>query len=429
MPDKPVSTPSPILIENNRVYVPEHPIIPFIEGDGIGQDIWPAARRVLDAAIEHAYSSTRKIAWKQVFAGERAFQEQGDWLPGETLQAFKDFHVGIKGPLTTPIGEGIRSINVALRQSLDLYVCLRPVRYFPGVPSPMRHPEKVNIALFRENVEDVYAGMDFAFDSVKAISFRKWLQDNYPEEFQRIRFPDTSGIGIKPISRDESERMALAAIQYAITHQRRKVTIVHKGNIMKYTEGAFARWAYDMAEKRYGELIYTQQQYRKTSAQSGPTAANSEKAQALTAGLIFVDDVITDAMFDLAISHPEQCDVIVTTNLNGDYLADALASLVGGIGISPGGNINYQTGDAVFEATHGTAPMLAGKNAANPCSLILSGELMLRHLGWNEAADRVNQAVQSAILSGVVTADFHESIPGSTLASTSEFSDQIIRFL
>ncbi len=386
----PISDANRIQIHGNNLIVPPMPIIPFIEGDGIGVDIWPVARQVIDSAISHAYGKDRRIGWNQVFAGERSFREQKTWLPDTTLEAFKNFHVGIKGPLTTPIGEGVQSINVALRKSLDLYACIRPIQYFTSVPSPMRHPEKVDIVLFRENVEDVYAGIDFPFDGEKAIHFRKWLKDQYPEDFSRIRFPESSGIGIKIISREESFRMTRCAIEYALKNGRRKITLVHKGNIMKYTEGAFARWAYQVAETEYGNHVYTHNQYLKSVSLNGKPIANQEKTTALDSGKIFINDLITDAMFDRGISHPEEFDVVLTTNLNGDYLADALASLVGGIGISPGANINFETGNAIFEATHGTAPTIAGRNIANPCSLILSGELMLRYLGWAEAADLIH---------------------------------------
>jgi isocitrate dehydrogenase len=418
--------PLPIQSHQGKLIVPPCPIIPFIEGDGSGPDIWRSAQRVLDSAVETAYQGKRCIQWKEVLAGEKAFNQTGNWLPEETLRTLKEYHVGIKGPLTTPIGEGMRSLNVALRKELDLFVCLRPVVYFKGVPSPMRQPEKINMVLFRENTEDLYAGIDYPYDSDKASGLRGWLKETQPDDYARLRFPETTAFGIKPVSKDGSIRLARAAFDYAIKNGRKSVTLVHKGNIMKYTEGAFARWAYELAETSYADTIYTQNQWRKTAKAAGNAAANQEKAAALAAGKIWLNELLTDAMFERAITHPADYDVLVTTNLNGDYLADALAALVGGIGIAPGGNINYASGDAIFEATHGTAPTLAGLDKANPSSLILSGEMMLRHLGWTEAADLLQQAVAAAILSKVVTFDFYEQMEGAILASTTEFANQII---
>lgn len=419
--------PLPIQSHQGKLIVPPCPIIPFIEGDGSGPDIWRSAQRVLDSAVEAAYQGKRCIQWKEVLAGEKAFNQTGNWLPEETLRTLKEYHVGIKGPLTTPIGEGMRSLNVALRKELDLFVCLRPVVYFKGVPSPMRQPEKIDMVLFRENTEDLYAGIDYPFDSEKASGLRGWLKDTQPDDYARLRFPETTAFGIKPVSKDGSIRLARAAFDYALKNGRKSVTLVHKGNIMKYTEGAFARWAYELAESSYADTIYTQNQWRKTAKESGNAAADQEKADALAAGKIWLNELLTDAMFERAITHPADYDVLVTTNLNGDYLADALAALVGGIGIAPGGNINFASGDAIFEATHGTAPTLAGLDKANPSSLILSGEMMLRHLGWTEAADLLLQAVAAAIQSKVVTFDFYEQMEGATLASTSEFANQIIQ--
>lgn len=418
--------PLPIQSHQGKLIVPPCPIIPFIEGDGSGPDIWRSAQRVLDAAVETAYQGKRCIQWKEVLAGEKAFNQTGNWLPEETLRTLKEYHVGIKGPLTTPIGEGMRSLNVTLRKELDLFVCLRPVVYFKGVPSPMRQPEKIDLVLFRENTEDLYAGIDYPYDSDKASGLRTWLKETQPDDYARLRFPETTAFGIKPVSKDGSIRLARAAFDYAIKNGRKSVTLVHKGNIMKYTEGAFARWSYDLAETSYADTIYTQNQWRKTAKASGNAAADLEKAAALAAGKIWLNELLTDAMFERAITHPADYDVLVTTNLNGDYLADALAALVGGIGIAPGGNINFASGDAIFEATHGTAPTLAGLDKANPSSLILSGEMMLRHLGWNEAADLILQSVAAAIQSKVVTFDFYEQMEGATLASTTEFANQII---
>jgi isocitrate dehydrogenase len=419
--------PLPIQSHQGKLIVPTCPVIPFIEGDGSGPDLWRAARRVIDEAVAIAYQGSRSLSWKEVMAGEKALNTVNSWLPDETIAAFKEFHVGIKGPLTTPIGEGIRSINVALRKELDLYVCLRPITYFEGVPSPMRKPEGINIVLFRENTEDLYTGIDYASDSEKAAQLREWLKTNQPDDYARLRFPNSTAFGIKPISQEGSVRFVKAAIDYAIRNQRRRITLIHKGNIMKYTEGAFARWGYELAETVYGKLTYTQNQYRQQVKANGKETADQEKARMLSEGKIWVDELITDAMFDRSIAHPQEFDVVATTNLNGDYLADALASLVGGIGISPGANINYVTGDAIFEATHGTAPMLAGLDKANPSSLILSGDLMLRHLGWKEAADLIYNAVRWAILSKVVTFDFFEMMDGARLASTTEFANLIIQ--
>ena len=418
--------PLPIQSHQGKLIVPPCPIIPFIDGDGSGPDIWRAAQRVLDAVVDTAYLGKRCIHWMEVLAGEKAFNQTGNWLPPETLQILKEYHIGIKGPLTTPIGEGMRSLNVTLRKELDLFVCLRPVTYFEGVPSPMRRPDLIRMVLFRENTEDLYAGIDYPYDSEKAAGLRNWLKETQPDDYARLRFPETTAFGIKPVSRDGSTRLIKAALDYAIKNGRKSVTLVHKGNIMKYTEGAFARSGYDLAESAYVDTVYTQNQWRKTAKASGNAAADSEKATALAAGKIWLNEVLTDAMFERAITHPADYDVLATTNLNGDYLADALAALVGGIGIAPGGNINFATGDAIFEATHGTAPTLAGLDKANPCSLILSGEMMLRHLGWTEAADLLLKAVASAIQSRVVTFDFYEQMDGATLASTTEFADKII---
>jgi isocitrate dehydrogenase len=421
--------PQSITTDSTGLVVPPFPIVPFIEGDGSGPDIWKSARRVLDAAVSSAYQTDRAISWKEVYAGAKAYAVEKSWLPEETLLAFKEFQVGIKGPLTTPIGEGMRSLNVALRKELDLYVCLRPISYFQGVPSPMLHPERINMVLFRENTEDVYTGIDYPYDSDKAIGLKKWLQEQHPDDYARLRFPETTAFGIKPISKDGSYRMIQAAMDYAIKEHHRQITLVGKGNIMKYTEGAFTRWAYEYAEEHYAEYVYTQRQWKQAVKELGEAAANQQKNEALNSGRIYINEILTDAMFERAITHPQEFDILLTTNLNGDYLADALAALVGGIGIAPGGNINFSNGRAIFEATHGTAPTLAGLNKVNPCSFILSGEMMLRHLGWAEAADHVARAVREAILTRHVTFDFYEQMEGATLASTSEFSDNIIRHL
>ncbi len=421
--------PQSVFIENGKLIVPENPVIPFIEGDGIGPEIWDASKRVLEEAVNLAYQGTRSITWKEVLAGEKAYKNTSSWLPAETIKAIRDHVIAIKGPLTTPIGEGIRSINVTLRKELDLFVCLRLIRYFDGTPSPMKSPEKVNIVLFRENVEDVYAGMDYPFDSPQAIGLREWLQQYYPDEYSRIRFPESSGLGIKPVSRDETIRMIRAAIDYAIKNKRRKITLVHKGNIMKYTEGAFARWAYAEALQTFPDSVYTQQEYLQAVKSQGVQVADEQRSLALNSGKIFLNEILTDAMFERSISHPEDFDIVVTTNLNGDYLADALAALVGGIGIAPGGNINYESGIAIFEATHGTAPALAGKDMANPCSLLLSGAMLLNYLGWVESAQLIEDAIANSIHQKVVTFDFYEQMDIATLVGTRAFSDHLIQWM
>lgn len=423
--------PEPQLVfkENGKLIVPENPVIPFIEGDGIGPEIWDASKRILDEAVNLAYQGTRSITWKEVLAGEKAYKNTSSWLPAETIKAIRDHVIAIKGPLTTPIGEGIRSINVTLRKELDLFVCLRPIRYFDGTPSPMKSPEKVNIVLFRENVEDVYAGMDYSFDSPQANALREWLRQYFPDEYSRIRFPESSGLGIKPVSRDETIRMIRAAIDYAIKNKRRKITLVHKGNIMKYTEGAFARWAYAEALQTFPGSVYTQQEYVQTVKSQGVQVADEQRSLALNSGKIFLNEILTDAMFERSISHPEDFDIVVTTNLNGDYLADALAALVGGIGIAPGGNINYESGIAIFEATHGTAPAIAGKDMANPCSLLLSGVMLLNYLGWIESAQLIEDAIANSIHQKVVTFDFYEQMDKATLVGTRAFADHLIQWM
>ncbi|MEN9653683.1 MAG: hypothetical protein RL303_1403 [Verrucomicrobiota bacterium] len=406
-----------ITISNGKLTVPDHPVVPFIEGDGTGPDIWRASVRVLDAAVAKAYAGKRKIEWLEVLAGEKAFKQTGDWLPEATLTAFRDYLVGIKGPLTTPTGGGIRSLNVALRQQLDLYVCLRPVQWFTGVPSPVKNPGKVDMVIFRENTEDIYAGIDFEAGSEVALKTLEFIKTNFPKEFKKIRFgaeqPATVGLGIKPVSRPGSERLIRSAIQYAITNQRKSLTLVHKGNIMKYTEGAFMKWGYDLAKSEFGAV----------EIDGGPWCKIPEGKPG--AGLV-IKDAIADITLQQVLTRPTDFDVIATLNLNGDYLSDALAAQVGGIGIAPGGNINYLTGHAIFEATHGTAPKYAGKDVVNPGSVVLSGEMMLRYMGWTEAADLVLKGLNGAIGGGRVTYDFARQMQGATEIKCSEFGDAII---
>jgi isocitrate dehydrogenase len=420
---------APISMRNGRLAVPDNPIIPYIEGDGTGPDIWRATVRVLDAAVASAYGGRRKIHWLEIFAGEKAFREFGTWLPDSTVEACRDYLVSIKGPLTTPVGGGIRSLNVALRQLLDLYVCLRPVRWFKGVPSPVKKPESVDMVIFRENTEDIYAGLEFEQGSEENRRFLALLQEHFPKHYAKIRFPDTSGIGIKPVSQEGTERLVRAAIYYALMNQRKSVTIVHKGNIMKYTEGAFRNWAYALAEREYPEQTYTWAQWEKTKAAHGEAAANKEQADALAQGRLLIKDAIADITLQQVLTRPDDFDVIATLNLNGDYLSDALAAQVGGIGIAPGGNINYQNGAAVFEATHGTAPKYANQDKVNPGSLILSGEMMLRYLGWTEAADAVIRAMDAAIAGKKVTYDFARLMEGALEVKCSEFADVMIAHL
>lgn len=415
-----------IRIAEGSLQVPDRPIIPYIIGDGTGPDIWRAAVRVFDAAVQRAYGGNRRIAWMEVFAGQRAYDRLGEWLPDETVRAYQEFLVGIKGPLTTPVGGGIRSLNVALRKALDLYVCLRPVRYFEGVPSPVHNPQDVDMVIFRENTEDIYTGIEFPAGSEASTAFCGWLAQNYPEEYAKIRFPETSGFSIKPVSQEGTERLVRAAIRWALENGRRSVTLVHKGNIMKYTEGAFRNWGYEVAEQDFKDRVYTWAQWARTRAERGEDAANTEQAQALEDGALLVKDAIADIAFQQVLTRPREFDVIATMNLNGDYLSDALAAQVGGIGIAPGGNINYETGHAVFEATHGTAPKYADKDMVNPGSVILSGEMMLRYMGWGEAADRIIQGMSGAIRAGTLTYDFHRLMEGATKLSTSAFGDAVI---
>jgi isocitrate dehydrogenase len=418
-----------IRLQNGKLHIPDHVILPFVEGDGTGRDIWGASRRVFDAAVAKAYRGARRVAWMEVLAGEKAHRLTGSWLPEETIEAFREYTVGIKGPLTTPIGGGIRSLNVALRKALDLYVCQRPVRYFPGVPSPVKHPEYVDMIVFRENTEDIYTGIEFEHGTPQNQKFKALLQENFPEEYGKIRFPDTAGFGIKPVSREGTFRLVRAAIRYALEHQRRSVTLVHKGNIMKYTEGSFRNWGYELAETEFADQVYTWSQWERTMQASGEEAANREQEQAISAGKLLVKDVIADIVFQQTITRAREFDVLATMNLNGDYLSDALAAQVGGIGIAPGGNINYTTGHAVFEATHGTAPKYADKDMVNPGSVILSGEMMFRYLGWNEAADLIIKGMEGAIAARTVTYDFHRLMDGATLLKTSEFGDAVIQHM
>jgi isocitrate dehydrogenase len=398
----------------NGLQVPNNPIIPFIEGDGTGPDIWAASVRTFDAAVEKAYAGDRKIAWKEVLAGEKAFERTGSWLPEETVTAFSEYLVGIKGPLTTPVGGGIRSLNVALRQQLDLYTCLRPVRWFEGVPSPVKRPELTNMVIFRENTEDIYAGIEFQAGSEDVAKFNQLMREHFPARFSKIRFPDSSGIGIKPASREGTERLVRAAYDYAIKAKLPSVTLVHKGNIMKFTEGAFRDWGYELAQREYGA----------EDLDGGPWQRLTKDGHTLV-----IKDVIADAFLQQILTRPDEYSVVATMNLNGDYISDALAACVGGIGIAPGGNINYATGVAVFEATHGTAPKYAGQDKVNPGSVILSGEMMFRFMGWNEAADLIIKGVSGAIAAKTVTYDFHRQMEGATLLKCSEFGDAVIRHM
>jgi isocitrate dehydrogenase len=412
-----------------KLVVPANPVVPFIIGDGTGPDIWRATQAVLDAAVAKAYHGNRKISWKEVLAGEKAFKEVGNWLPEATLAAFREYLVGIKGPLTTPIGGGMRSLNVALRKELDLYVCLRPVRYFNGVPSPLKHPEYVDMVIFRENTEDIYTGIEYEYGTEGNLEFKRLLKEHFPKEFAKIRFPDTSGFGIKPVSKEGTSRLVRAALQWALDNKRRNITLVHKGNIMKYTEGAFRNWGYELAETEFKDRTYTWAQWERTKDAKGEEAANAEQDAALKSGKLLIKDVIADIVFQQALIRPKDFDVLATMNLNGDYLSDALAAQVGGIGIAPGGNINYVTGHAVFEATHGTAPKYADKDQVNPGSVILSGEMMLRYMGWLEAADLVIKGMEGAINARTVTYDFHRQMEGAVLLKCSEFGGAIINHM
>lgn len=420
---------APITRSNGVLNVPNNPIITYIEGDGIGVDITPVMHRVVDAAVQKAYGGDRQIHWMEVLAGEKANNEVGAWLPDETVEAIREYLISIKGPMTTPVGGGIRSLNVALRQVLDLYVCLRPVRWFNGVPSPVKRPNEVDMAIFRENTEDIYAGIEFEAGSAENEQFKALLKEHFPSAYANIRFTDECGIGIKPISREGTERLVRAAIRYAIDNKKKSVTIVHKGNIMKYTEGAFRTWAYELAEREFGAETYTWSEWERTVAAKGQAAANEEQDAATAAGRVLIKDSIADITLQQVLTRPTDFDVIATMNLNGDYLSDALAAQVGGIGIAPGGNINEQSGHAVFEATHGTAPKYAGKDMVNPGSLILSAEMMLRHIGWTEAADLIIKGMDQAIASREVTYDFARLMDNATKVSCSQFGEAMIRHM
>ena len=450
MPYKDITPPAgdKITIQNGRLNVPDHPILPFIRGDGTGPDIWAASVRVFDAAVEKAYGGRRKVAWFEVFAGEESFKKFNNWLPDDTVEAFREYLVGIKGPLTTPVGGGIRSLNVALRQMLDLYVCLRPVQYFTGVPSPVKRPEKVDMVIFRENTEDIYAGIEYAGGSPEAQKVLEFIAKEFPKDFNKIRFgthekiagymklaapdhdashiPVQVGLGIKAVSNVGTIRLMKAAVEYALRTGRKSVTIVHKGNIMKFTEGAFRDWAYSAAERVFGAKVYTWSKWERTKKEKGEEAANAEQKAALAGGAVLIKDAIADIALQQVLTRPEDFDVIATLNLNGDYLSDALAAQVGGIGIAPGGNINYVTGHAIFEATHGTAPKYAGKDMVNPGSVVLSGEMMFRHLGWTEVADLILKGLNGAIGSKRVTYDFARQMEGATQIKCSEFGDNLI---
>jgi isocitrate dehydrogenase len=417
--------PEKITMQNGQLNVPNYPIIPFIEGDGTGPDIWSASVRVFDAAVEKAYQGKRKIFWKEVLAGEKAFKQTGNWLPDETLATFRENIVGIKGPLTTPIGGGIRSLNVALRQILDLYVCLRPVRWFTGVPSPVKRPDLVDMHIFRENTEDIYAGIEFMTGDEKNTKLMRFLIDELG--VTQIRFPETSSLGIKPVSIEGTERLVRAAILYALERKLPSVTIVHKGNIMKFTEGGFKKWAYALAEREFGDKVFTWAQYDKLAEIEGREAADQAQAAAEKSGKLIVKDVIADAFLQQILLRPSEYSVIATLNLNGDYISDALAAMVGGIGIAPGANINYANGFAIFEATHGTAPKYANLDKVNPGSVILSGAMMLEYMGWTEAARLIYQNVELAIQNKRVTYDFHRLMEGATLLKCSEFGSEIVQ--
>jgi isocitrate dehydrogenase len=401
-----------ISISGGKLTVPDNPTIPFIEGDGTGVDIWPASRHVFDSAIEKAYKGKKKINWKEVLAGEKAFNKTGSWMPDETLTAFKEYLVGIKGPLTTPVGGGIRSLNVALRQDLDLYACVRPVRWFKGVPSPVKEPHKTDMVIFRENTEDIYAGIEFQEGTEENKKFMKLFQENYPKQYKKIRFPETSGIGIKPVSKEGTERLVRAAIQFAIDQKKPNVTLVHKGNIMKFTEGGFRDWGYALAKNEFGAK----------DLDGGPWQVIEKNGHK-----IVIKDSIADAFLQQILLRPDEYSVVATLNLNGDYVSDALAAIVGGIGIAPGGNINYKTGFAIFEATHGTAPKYAGQDKVNPGSVILSGVMMLEYMGWQEAADLIVKGLEGAISAKKVTYDFHRLMEGATLLKCSEFGKEVVK--
>ena len=452
-----------ISIENGKLTVPNNPIIPYVEGDGTGRDIWRASERVLDAAVEKAYSGTRKIHWMEVYAGEKSFKMLQSWLPDETVEAFREFLVGIKGPLTTPIGGGIRSLNVALRKMLDLYVCLRPVRWYQGVPSPVKHPEQVDMVIFRENTEDIYTGIEFAYGTEDNKKFKELFKEAFPKEYAKMRFPETAGLGIKPVSVEGTERLVRAAIQWALDNKRKSVNFVHKGNIMKFTEGAFKDWGYALAKREFrGQVVTERETWILGNKESKPGLTVEENAKAIDPGfdmmspaqqndikgeveealklwdthgdgkwkkMLLIKDSIADVSLQFTLIRPKDYDVIATLNLNGDYLSDALAAQVGGIGIAPGANINYVTGHAIFEATHGTAPKYADLDKVNPGSVILSGEMMLRYMGWGEAADLIVKGMEGAVAAKTVTYDFARLMDGAKEIKCSEFGDAIIKWM
>ncbi len=416
--------PEKIKFVDGKLIVPENPIIPFIEGDGTGPDIWRASVRVFDAVVKKTYKGKRKIEWLEVLAGEKSFRQSGSWLPEVTLKSFREHLIGIKGPLTTPVGEGMRSLNVALRQELDLYTCYRPVRYFSGVPSPVKNPEKVNMHIFRENTEDIYSGIEFLNGKPETEKLKRFLIDEMG--VKSIRFPNTCSLGVKPVSIEGTERLVRQAIKYAIDEKLPSVTLVHKGNIMKFTEGAFMKWGYALAEREFGDNVFTWVQHKKIAQEKGEEVADKALARAEKEGKIIIKDVITDAFLQQILTRPSEYSVIATLNLNGDYISDALAAIVGGIGIAPGANINFETGHAIFEATHGTAPKYAGQDKVNPGSVILSGALLLEYIGWKEAAGNIYASLEKTILSKQVTYDFHRLMENGTLLKTSEFADVII---
>ena len=417
-----------ITMDGNNLNVPNKPIIPFIEGDGTGSDIWNASKIVLDAAVKKAYNGEREISWLEVYAGDKSNDVYGEntWLPEETLEKIEEYKIAIKGPLTTPIGGGIRSINVALRQKLDLYVCLRPVKWFQNVPSPVKNPEDVDMVIFRENTEDIYAGIEFLEGTDDAHKMLNFLKTEFPDKYAKLRFPNSVGMGIKPISQEGTSRLVRASIKYAIDNNRKSVTLVHKGNIMKFTEGAFKNWGYDIAENEFRDLVYTWRDYDLTVENKGQSEADKEYDEAMKSGKIIIKDVIADAFLQQILTRPKEYDVIATMNLNGDYVSDALAAQIGGIGIAPGANINYDTGVAIFEATHGTAPKYANQDKVNPSSVILSGEMMLRYLGWTEAADLILEAINKALEKKQVTYDFHRLMEGASLLKCSEFGQELV---
>lgn len=416
-----------VVLAEGKLVVPDFPIIPFIEGDGIGPEIWQAAKNVFDVAVNKAYQGTRKVIWQEVLAGEKAFNKTGSWLPDETLETINSHLVAIKGPLTTPIGGGIRSLNVALRQELDLYICYRPVRYFEGVPSPLKHPEKTDMMIFRENTEDIYAGIEFPAESPEAKKLIGYLKTEFG--VNKIRFPETSAIGIKPVSKEGTERLVRGAIEYALKKNRKSVTLVHKGNIMKFTEGGFKKWGYALATNEFGDKVFTWETYLDIKTKEGKAAADQQLAEAEASGKLIIKDRIADIFLQEILLHPENYDVIATLNLNGDYISDALAAQVGGIGIAPGANLNLETGHGIFEATHGTAPEFAGLNQLNPSSLLLSGVLMFDYLGWTEASQLITRSIEEALMNKTVTKDFADQMEGATLVSCSGFGEVLVQFI